>query len=44
MERERTLAEMAERKKNVRKHDIERKQGEKMNDLQQESATMASEL
>ena len=44
MERERMLAEMAERKKNVRKHDIERKQGEKMNDLQQESATMASEL
>lgn len=35
---------MAERKKSMRRHDVERKQGEKMNDLEQESATMASEL
>ena len=43
-ERDRMLAEMAERKKSMRRHDVERKQGEKMNDLEQESATMASEL
>merc|ERR1712173_28477 len=38
------LAEMAERKKQMKKFDIERKQGEKMNDLEQESANMAQEL
>merc|ERR1712071_299955 len=38
------LAEMAERKKSMRRHDVERKQGEKMNDLEQESATMAAVL
>merc|ERR1712050_48759 len=43
-ERDRMLAEMAERKKQMKKFDIERKQGEKMNDLEQESANMAQEL